>query len=90
MWDRKIDVTAIQFLLVQNRHQPHNWTLIGWGANVLGIVHNFENWLFSIVKTLQVTCIFILKENKHEFYTLKQQYLPHYWSDKGFMGIVLN
>ena len=31
--DRKIDVTAILFLLVQNRH----WTLIGSGADGLGI-----------------------------------------------------
>ena len=33
--DRKIDDTAMQFLLVQNRHrdQTHDWTLIGSGAN---------------------------------------------------------
>ena len=30
---RKIDVTAILFLLVQNRQQTHGWTLIGSGAN---------------------------------------------------------
>ena len=35
--DGKIDVTAILFLLVQNRHQTHDWTLIGLGANGLGI-----------------------------------------------------
>ena len=35
--DRKIDVTAILFLLVENRQQTHNWTLIGSGANGLGI-----------------------------------------------------
>ena len=35
--DRKIDVTANQFLLVQNRQQAHDWNLIGWGANGLGI-----------------------------------------------------
>ena len=35
--DRKIDVTAILFLLVKNRHQTHDWTLIGLGANGLGI-----------------------------------------------------
>ena len=35
--DRKIDVTAILFLLVQNRQQTHDWTLIGSGANGLGI-----------------------------------------------------
>ena len=35
--DRKIDVTAILFLLVQNRQQTQDWTLIGSGANGLGI-----------------------------------------------------
>ena len=33
----KIDFTAILFLLVQNRQQTHDWTLIGSGANGLGI-----------------------------------------------------
>ena len=36
--DRQIDVTAMQFLLVQNRQQTHDWTLIGSGANGLGIL----------------------------------------------------
>ena len=35
--DRKIDVTAKLFLLVQNRQQTHDWTLIGSDANELGI-----------------------------------------------------
>ena len=35
--DRKIDFTALLFLLVQNRQQTHDWTLIGSGANGLGI-----------------------------------------------------
>ena len=35
--DRKIDVTAIQYLLVQNRQQIHDWTLIGSGANGIDI-----------------------------------------------------
>ena len=35
--DRKIDVTTMQFLLVQNRQQTHDWTLIWSGANGLGI-----------------------------------------------------
>jgi len=38
--DRKIDVKVIQFLLVQNRQQTHDWTLIGSGAN--GIAYNFD------------------------------------------------
>ena len=35
--DRKIDVTAMQCLLVQNRQQTHDWTLIGTSGNGLGI-----------------------------------------------------
>ena len=36
--DRKIDVTALQSLLVLNRQQTHDWTLmIGSGANGNGI-----------------------------------------------------
>ena len=35
--DRKIDVTAILFLLVQNRHQIHYWILIGSGTNGVGM-----------------------------------------------------
>ena len=35
--DRKIDVTAMQFLLVQNGHKTNDWTLIGSDANGLGI-----------------------------------------------------
>ena len=35
--DRKIDYTAMQFLLVQNRHQTHDCTLIGSGfSHVFG------------------------------------------------------
>ena len=30
-------ITAMQFLLVQNRQQTHDWILIGEGANELGI-----------------------------------------------------
>ena len=39
--DRKIDDTEILFLLVQNRQQTHDWTLIGSGANELGIQECF-------------------------------------------------
>jgi len=35
--DNEIDVTAMQFLLVQNRHQTHDWNLIGSGDNGLCI-----------------------------------------------------
>ena len=47
--DRKIDVTAIPFLLVQSRQQTHDWTVIGSGADGLGIQecsgHRIENLL---------------------------------------------
>ena len=36
--DRRINVTAILFLLVQNRQQTHDRSLIGSGANGLGIL----------------------------------------------------
>ena len=35
--DGKLDDTAILIILVQNRQQTHDWTLIGSGANGLGI-----------------------------------------------------
>ena len=47
--DRKIDVTAIQFLLVQNRQQTHDWTLSVSGANELGV----QEW-----DILQIVVIF--------------------------------
>ena len=56
--DIKIYVTAILFLLVQNRQQTHDWTLIGSGANGLGI----QEWYF--VKT--PVFIFIWKVNNAE------------------------
>ena len=43
--DRKIDVTAILFLLVENRHQTHDWTLIGSDANELGILECLQRSL---------------------------------------------
>ena len=41
--DRKIDVTTILFLLDQNRQQTQDWTLIGSGANGLGIQKWFRD-----------------------------------------------
>ena len=46
--DRKIDVTAMEFLLVQNRHQLHDSSLIGSGANGLGI----QEWQSTMLKLL--------------------------------------
>ena len=54
--DRKIDVTAMQLLLVQNRHQTHGWTLIGLGANEQGILewinqtHNLPNQKLKTIR----------------------------------------
>ena len=49
--DRKIDVTAILFLLVQNKQQTHDWTPIEWSANGLGIQEcKLENlWGHTVV-----------------------------------------
>ena len=48
--DRKINVTVILFLLVQSRHQTHVWTLIGSGADGLGIQvwGGQEYWVYTI------------------------------------------
>ena len=53
--DRKIDVTAILFLLVQNRHQTHGWTLIGSGVNGLGIQKSICG-LLRICGTGEIKC----------------------------------
>ena len=59
--DRKIDVTAILFLLVQNRQQTHDWTLIRSGANGLGM----QDWTFKkIHKRLTTGCLETCSESK--------------------------
>ena len=45
--DGKIDVTDRPFLLVQNRQQTHDWTLIGSGANGFGIQECFGGEIFN-------------------------------------------
>ena len=52
--DRKIDITAILFLLVQNRQQTHDWTLIGSGAIGLGIPRLIEGLLQYFEKNKNV------------------------------------
>ena len=42
--DKKIDITPILFLLVQNRQKIHGLTLIGSGANGLGIQVSLFDW----------------------------------------------
>ena len=64
---------------------------------ILYYVYNFENWLFSIVgsiqKWLEPFCSRI-KYRSYKNFTLlnleKLQYLSYYWSDKGFKGTVVN
>ena len=41
----------MQFLLVQNRHQTHGWTLIGSDANGLGILER----IYKNVDTGRIT-----------------------------------
>ena len=47
--DRRIDVTAMQFLLVQHRHQTNGWTPIGSGACRLWILEWLTFRLFSYI-----------------------------------------
>ena len=44
--DRKIDVAAKLFLLVQNRQQKHDWTLIGSGTN--GLAYKCVKVIYSM------------------------------------------
>ena len=53
--DRKIDVTAILILLVENRQQTHDGTLIGSGANGLGIQGCRKGGSLKITYTLPLT-----------------------------------
>ena len=57
--DRKIDVTAILFLLVQNRQQTQDWTLIGSGADGLGIQECFIIFdsIYPIFVPLNITLL---------------------------------
>ena len=48
--DGTIDVTATLFLLVQNRKQTHDWTLIGSGANGH---QNFKQWVYELWSDIQ-------------------------------------
>ena len=53
--DRKIDVTATQFLLVQNRQQTHDLTLIGLGAN-----GRFDQGTWDKLKSMTLSKIFAI------------------------------
>ena len=52
--DRKLNVTAILFLLVQNRQQTHEWTLIGLDVIELGILEWENNLVKSILRKFHV------------------------------------
>jgi len=67
--DRKIDVTAILFLLVQKRQQTHDWTLIGSGANGLGI----QEWPVPLKSFF---------DGHYAFTTCEQSYLV--WEKSGW------
>ena len=68
--DNEIDVTAILFLLVQNSQQTHDWTLIGSGANGLGI----QEWQQYLRKKAKKLCLMgQIDLESHRF--------PEYWQD---------
>ena len=63
--DRKIDVTAILFLLVQNRQQTHDWTQIRSGAKGLANGLGMQEWTFKkIHKRLTTGCLDTCSESK--------------------------
>ena len=72
--DRKTDVTAILFLLVQNKQQRHDWTLIGSGANGLGIqeCRCILKFNASITTGLNLKELLKFKISKISFYELKK------------------
>ena len=49
-----IDVTETQFLLVKKIHQTHDWTLIGSGANGIGILCLLALWCKELISFLNV------------------------------------
>ena len=84
--DRKIDVTAILFLLVQNRWQTHDWTLIGSGANGLGMQECTGKGRY-IIHCIRMFHLFIpFTRTQKRFYTLNLV-VKKYWF---FARIILN
>ena len=53
--ERKNGVTAILFLLVQNRQQTDDWTLIRSGANRLGI----QEWHYALIYHYFLYCLIV-------------------------------
>ena len=60
--DRKIDVTATLFLLVQNRQQTHDLTPIGSGANGHGIqeVKTVQSFIDLCIDSIRRNFIIII------------------------------
>jgi len=51
-------------------------------------VYYFENWLFSVVVSLQRRAHFY--HRKTWYMNFKPEFLPHYWSDNDFKGTIVN
>ena len=84
--DRKIDVTAILFLLVQNRQQTHDRTLIGSGANGLGIQEcRLAEALYKLIQPLAVDIIKCTRFWKPNF-AWKQNFIIRYICDLQAVG----
>ena len=79
MDNRKIDVTATLFLLVQYRQQTHDWTLIGSGANGLGI-QEWAIWNYDYITLyldLVSTClkgVFVKNERGYMLNAIKKRF----------------
>ena len=76
--DRKIDVTAILFLLVQNRQQTHDWTLDQEGD---GAICSLVEYTASI-PLQQIICFkkiqLCLKSQGWDIKRTKNIYIPIY------------
>ena len=83
--EKKIDVTAIQFLLVQNRQQTHDWTLIGSGANGMGIQVWFCHLGFLMLKVFHKPVLYKL-HRKIVFYRQALAFITlcEYFSDQRY------
>ena len=66
--DKKIDVTAILFLLGQNRQQAHNWTLIWSGGYGIGIQECEDN--LNLLKAKE-RVIESIKTNQNQLVSIK-------------------
>ena len=78
-----------------SQQYPSKLCLIKYGLDIK--VHYLENWLFSIVDSLQKYDLLIFTAGKHKgiirlkhfLIEKKRHYLPRNWSDKGFKVTVV-